>query len=188
MKCRRSVFSMQFILSIWFINASTLPHNWIPLWIMHKLSRSRYFWIFAVAYVNGFAILLARRGESNSRGRLETKQVIFFLFFDLRGCLGQLARTTTNPTTHWTPCKPSEHVRHRRGDRHAHEDSNPEAAGGDKPLLLPGQDPRCYLFNFTMRCRCCLIWFSYHVSVIEFMRYLIIKIIFIWKYIKVVFF
>jgi hypothetical protein len=67
------------------------------------------------------------------------------LFFDLRGCPGQLARTMTNPTTHWTPCKPSGHVRHRGDDRRAHEDSNPGAAGGDKPLPPPGQDPRCML-------------------------------------------
>jgi hypothetical protein len=68
----------------------------------------------------------------------------FFFFFDLRGCPGQLARTTTNLTAHWTPCKLSGHVRHRGGDRHAHENSNPGAAGGDKPLLPPGQDPQCY--------------------------------------------
>jgi len=67
----------------------------------------------------------------------------FYFFFDLRGCPGQLARTTTNPMAHWTPCKPSGHVRHRGGDRHAHEDSNPGAAGGDKLLLPPGQDPQC---------------------------------------------
>ena len=68
-------------------------------------------------------------------------------FFDLRGCPGQLARTTTNPTAHWTPCKPNEHVRHREVDRRAHEDLNPGAAGGDKPLLPPGQDPQCYLID-----------------------------------------
>jgi len=32
---------------------------------------------------------------------------------------------------------------HRGGDRRAQEDSNPGAAGGDKPLLPPGQDPQC---------------------------------------------
>jgi len=67
----------------------------------------------------------------------------YIFFFDLRGCPGQLARTTTNPTAHWTPCKPSEHVRHRGGDRCAHEDSNPGVVEGDKPLPPPGQDPRC---------------------------------------------
>jgi hypothetical protein len=40
-------------------------------------------------------------------------------------------------------CKFSGHVRHRGGDRRAHEDSNPGAAGGDKPLPTPGQDPQC---------------------------------------------
>jgi hypothetical protein len=68
-------------------------------------------------------------------------EAIFF-FFDLRGCPGQLARTTTNLTAHWTPCKPSGYVRHRGGDRRAHEDSNPGAVEGDKPLPPPGQDPQ----------------------------------------------
>jgi len=66
-----------------------------------------------------------------------------FLFIYLRGCPGQLARTTTNPTAHWIPCKPSGHVRHRGGDRRAHEGSNPGGAEGDKPLPPPGQDPQC---------------------------------------------
>jgi hypothetical protein len=52
----------------------------------------------------------------------------FFFIIYLRGCPGKL---------------PSEHVRHRGDDRRAHEDSNPGAAGGDKPLLPPGQDPQC---------------------------------------------
>jgi hypothetical protein len=52
----------------------------------------------------------------------------FFSFFYLCGCLGQLARTTTNLTAHWTPCKPSRHVRHHEDNRHAHEDSNPGTA------------------------------------------------------------
>ena len=65
-------------------------------------------------------------------------------FFDLCGCSGQLARITTNLMAHWTPCKLSEYVRHRGGDRRAHENSNPGAAGGDKPLLPPGQDPQCW--------------------------------------------
>jgi hypothetical protein len=76
----------------------------------------------------------------------------FFFFFYLRGCPGQLARTTTNPTAHWTPCKPSGHVRHHGGDRRAHEDSNPGAAGGDKPLLPPGQDLQCWLVM-----TCCVV-------------------------------
>ena len=67
----------------------------------------------------------------------------YYFFFDLRGCPGQLARTTTNPTAHWTPCKPNEHIRHRGDDRRAHENSNPGTTGGDKPLLPPGQDPQC---------------------------------------------
>jgi len=70
-----------------------------------------------------------------------------FFFFYLCGCLGQLARTTTNPMTHWTPCKPSGHVRHRGGDKHAYKDSNP-GAEGDKPLPPPAKDPQCILFLF----------------------------------------
>jgi hypothetical protein len=76
----------------------------------------------------------------------------FFLqlfFFDLRGCSGQFARTTTNFTAHWTPCKPSGHVRHRGGDRRAHEGSNLGAVEGDKPLPPPGQDPQCFFCNFA---------------------------------------
>jgi len=32
---------------------------------------------------------------------------------------------------------------HRRSDRHAHKNSNPEAAGEDKPLPPSDQDPQC---------------------------------------------
>jgi len=71
-----------------------------------------------------------------------------FFFVDLRGCPGQLARTTINLTAHWTSCKPSGYVRHRRGDRRTHEDSNSGAAGEDKPLPPPDQDPRCNNYHF----------------------------------------
>jgi hypothetical protein len=54
--------------------------------------------------------------------------LFFFSFFLFMWVSGQLARTTTNLTAHWTPCKPSRHVKHREDDRHAHEDSNPETA------------------------------------------------------------
>ena len=66
----------------------------------------------------------------------------FFFFFYLRGCPDQLARTTTNPTAHWTPYKPSEHVKYRGGNMRTHESSNPGAVEGDKPLPPPGQDPQ----------------------------------------------
>jgi hypothetical protein len=49
-----------------------------------------------------------------------------------------------------TPCKPSEHVRHRGDDRRAHEDSNPGAAGGDEPLPPPGQDLQCFYMGFLI--------------------------------------
>jgi hypothetical protein len=74
--------------------------------------------------------------------------LFFFFFFDLCGCLDQLARTTTNPTAHWTPCKPSRHVRHREDDRRTHENSNPETAEEDKPLPPPAKYPQCILFLF----------------------------------------
>jgi len=60
---------------------------------------------------------------------------IYIFFFYLRGCPSQLARTTTNSTTHWTPCKLNEHIRHRKNDRHTHKNSNPEATREDKPLV-----------------------------------------------------
>ena len=68
--------------------------------------------------------------------------MLFFLF-DLRGCPDQFARITTNLTAHWTPCKPSGHVRHRGDDRRAHESSNLEAVEKNKLLPSPGQDPQC---------------------------------------------
>jgi hypothetical protein len=72
----------------------------------------------------------------------------YFFFFFLRGCPGQFARTTTNLTTHWISCKPSEHVRHRRSDRHAQWGSNPGAEEGNKPLQPLGQDFKWIFFFF----------------------------------------
>ena len=40
-----------------------------------------------------------------------------FFFFDDPRCPGQLTRTTTNPRTYWTSCKPSRQVKHRKDDR-----------------------------------------------------------------------
>jgi hypothetical protein len=67
----------------------------------------------------------------------------FVFFFYLHGCPGQLARTMTNPTAHWTSCKPSEHVRHRGDDRRAQGDSNPGAEEGNKSLPPLGQYLKC---------------------------------------------
>jgi hypothetical protein len=44
-------------------------------------------------------------------------------------CPGQLTRITTNPRTHWTPCKPSRQVRHRGGDKRACWSLNPGCKG-----------------------------------------------------------
>jgi len=66
-----------------------------------------------------------------------------FFFFDNLGCPGQLTRTTTNPRTHWTSCKPSRQVRHRGGDRRACWGLNPGCIGRE---ILPrplGYKPRC---------------------------------------------
>jgi len=60
---------------------------------------------------------------------------IYIYIYYLRGCPSQLARTTTNFTAHWTPCKPNEHIRYRESDRYAHKNSNLEATREDKPLL-----------------------------------------------------
>ena len=56
---------------------------------------------------------------------------------------GQLTRTTTNPRAHWTSCKPSEHVRHRGGDRRAQWGSNPCAEEGNKSLPPLGHNLMC---------------------------------------------
>jgi hypothetical protein len=81
----------------------------------------------------------------NSRNPIMWVHMHTIFFFYLRGCPGQLARTTTNPTAHWTPCKPSGHVRHSGDDRRAHENSNPGAAGEDKPLLPPRPRPSVHM-------------------------------------------
>ena len=73
---------------------------------------------------------------------------VWIFFFNLCRYPGQLARTTTNFTAHWTPCKPSGHVKHRECDRRAHEDSNSWAAKGDKLLPPPNQGPQCMSFFF----------------------------------------
>jgi len=71
---------------------------------------------------------------------------IFLSFFCNPRCPGQLTRTTTNPRTHWTPCKPSRQVRHRGGDRRARWGSNP-GDRGKKTLYLPlGHKPQCFFF------------------------------------------
>jgi hypothetical protein len=66
-----------------------------------------------------------------------------FFFFGNPGCPGQLTRTTTNPRTHWTPCKPSRQVRHRGGDRRARWGSNPGDRGKETLPLPLGHKPRC---------------------------------------------
>jgi hypothetical protein len=70
----------------------------------------------------------------------------FSFFFGNPGCSGQLTRTTTNPRTHWTPCKPSRQVRHRGDDRRARWGSNPGDRGKETLPLPLGHKPRCYVF------------------------------------------
>ena len=104
-------------------------------------------------------------------------------FYYLRECAGQLARTTTNPTIHWTPCKPNRHVKHRGGDRHAHKDSNLGAAGEDKPLPPLGQDPQCISALED------IVWWqcSMTKSLWQVFEFFTVIIFFIWKYIKILF-
>jgi hypothetical protein len=59
-------------------------------------------------------------------------------FFWFTWVSGQLARTTTNPTAHWTSCKPSEHIKYHGSDRHAHENSNPEQWEEPRPSVHHG--------------------------------------------------
>ena len=66
-----------------------------------------------------------------------------FFFFGNPRCPGQLTRTTTNPRTHWTPCKPSRQVRHRGGDMRARWGSNPGDRGKETLSLPLGHKPRC---------------------------------------------
>jgi hypothetical protein len=49
------------------------------------------------------------------------RNIHFFLYSP--GCPGQLTRTTTNPRTYWTPCKPSRQVKHRRDNMRAQKES-----------------------------------------------------------------
>jgi hypothetical protein len=58
--------------------------------------------------------------------------LVFFFFFFLHECPGQLAYTTTNFTIHWTFYKSSEHVRYHESDRRAQEGSNPGTEKGNK--------------------------------------------------------
>jgi len=82
------------------------------------------------------------------------EEICLSYFFYLRGCPGQLARTTTNPTAHWIPCKPNEHVRHREDDKRAHKNSNREAMERDKLFPPPGQDPQCMFIPINMSPPC----------------------------------
>jgi hypothetical protein len=47
-----------------------------------------------------------------------------FFFWLVWGVRTSLHAPRLFPTAHWTSCKPSEQVRHRRGDRRAHRGSN----------------------------------------------------------------
>jgi len=69
-------------------------------------------------------------------------------FFGNPGCPGQLTRTTTNPRTHWTPCKPSRQVRHRGGNKYVRWDSNPCDRGKETLPLPLGHKPRCFSIWF----------------------------------------
>jgi len=73
---------------------------------------------------------------------------LFFFFLIIRGCSSQLTRTTTNPQTHWTPCKPSRQVRHRGDDRRAHWDLNLGCIGREIVSRPLGYKPRCLLSTF----------------------------------------
>jgi hypothetical protein len=66
-----------------------------------------------------------------------------FFFFGNPRCPGQLTRTTTNPRTYWTPCKPSRQVRHRGSDMRARWGSNPSDRGKETLSLPLGHKPRC---------------------------------------------
>ena len=80
------------------------------------------------------------------RGAHEHKDSFYYYY--LRGCPGQLAHTTTSLTAHWTSCKPSEHVRHHGGNRHAQGGSNPDAEEGNKSLPPLGQYLKCWTQRF----------------------------------------
>ena len=69
-------------------------------------------------------------------------------FFGNPGCPGQLTRTTTNPRTHWTPCKPSRQVRYRGDDRRARWDSNPGDKDKKTLSLLLGHKSRWFFSPF----------------------------------------
>ena len=68
-----------------------------------------------------------------------------FLFFYNPGCPGQLACTTTISRVYWTSCKLSRQVRHRGGDRHAHERSNSGRGQGKPHLLTTELDPQVHI-------------------------------------------
>jgi hypothetical protein len=110
--------------------------------------------------------------------------LLLIYFFYLRGCSGQFARTTTNLTAHWTPCKPNKYVRYRGSDRYSHKSLNPGAAEGDKPLPLPGQDPQCsfaysLVAHISMReVHLCLYFQKHSTTNTFFFHLLLVKIIF----------
>ena len=72
-----------------------------------------------------FFVLICLFVYCNNVSALKVLKIFFFFFFGNPWCPGQLTRTTTNPRAHWTSCKPSEHVRHRGGDRRTQRESNP---------------------------------------------------------------
>jgi hypothetical protein len=116
------------------------------------LKKIKINWIqkIKIAYVFSFPPCLEEKlllmNSSWKEEPMNTK--ILFFYYYLRGCPGQLAHTTTSLTAHWTSCKPSEHVRHHGGNRHAQGGSNPGAEEGNKSLPPLGQYLKCWTQRF----------------------------------------
>jgi hypothetical protein len=64
------------------------------------------------------------------------KTPLVYFFFDNPEYLDQLVRTMINLRTHWTPCKPSKQVKHRRSNIHARWGLNPWYLGRETLLIL----------------------------------------------------
>jgi len=91
-----------------------------------KKTRADHFLVFYIELLNPVEKekkkAIGRFACYTSSSHLYTTCLAFFFFMNTfflynLGCPGQLTRTTTNPRTHWTPCKPNRQVRHRGGDR-----------------------------------------------------------------------
>jgi hypothetical protein len=86
----------------------------MKFWFMHRVSILYCFsvyWMIFCKKRNGDLrnklIVITYIAKRSFNRRFMEGSLLPFFFFGNQGCPDQLMRTTTNPQTHWIPCKPN---------------------------------------------------------------------------------